>query len=114
MTKIYGIKNCGTMKKAFAWLDEQGIDYVFHDHRKDGLSEADLDLWLEKLGFEAMLNRQGTTWRKLDQDVKDRIDMVTARQLMLDNPAIIKRPLLVKDQEMLLGFSVDTYQAFFA
>jgi arsenate reductase len=92
MTIIYGIKNCDTMKKAMKWLDAQGIDYTFHDFRKDGLEAKQLDGWLKTLGWETLLNRRGMTWRKLSDEVKDNIDEKSARQLMLDNPAIIKRP----------------------
>jgi arsenate reductase len=113
MTIIYGIKNCDTMKKAMKWLDAQGIDYAFHDYRKDGLDAKQLDGWLKTIGWETLLNRRGMTWRKLSDEVKDNIDEKSARQLMLDNPAIIKRPVLHSGKQWLVGFKADEYKDFF-
>jgi arsenate reductase (glutaredoxin) len=113
MTTLYGIKNCDTMKKARAWLDAAGIDYVFHDYKKDGLSPELLDQWLVSPGWEALINKRGTTWRKLDESVKAGIDASSARQVMLDNPSIIKRPLLDFGDRKVLGFAADEYAALF-
>lgn len=110
---LYGISNCDTIKKAKAWLDKEAIAYSFHDYRKQGLDSSMLTPWVDSLGWEALLNRRGTTWRKLPDDVKENIDRASAIAIMLENPSIIKRPLLVKGNEMHLGFSVSDYQDFF-
>ncbi|MCY0964129.1 ArsC family reductase [Parathalassolituus penaei] len=113
MITLYGIKNCDTMKKARAWLDEADVAYQFHDYKKDGLSPELLDLWLQNPGWEALLNRRGTTWRKVPEDVRDNINEASARQLMLDNPSIIKRPLLDLGERKVLGFNADEYSSLF-
>lgn len=111
---LYGIKNCDTIKKARRYLDTSGIDYQFHDYRADGLDAELLQGFIAKLGWEAMLNTRGTTWRKLDESERAAVnDPASAQALMLAYPAIIKRPLLhATDGSMLLGFSESTYQAF--
>ncbi|WP_145559825.1 ArsC family reductase [Yersinia bercovieri] len=112
--KVYGIKNCDTIKKARRWLEEQGIAYQFHDYRVDGLSDERLQSFIDKLGWQPLLNTRGTTWRKLPEERRDSItDAQTAKVLMLEQPAIIKRPLLeAANGEMLLGFNVESYQSF--
>jgi arsenate reductase len=110
---IYGIKNCDTMKKARAWLDAHGVEYRFHDFRKDGLTAKQLDAWLKELGWETLLNRRGQLWRKLDEKVRDNINAAAARQLMLDNPAIIKRPLLDLGRQRHVGFKPEDYAHLF-
>ncbi|MCD8524014.1 MAG: ArsC family reductase [Saccharospirillaceae bacterium] len=109
MITMYGIKNCDTIKKARQWLDDAGVDYQFHDYKKDGLSPELLDGWISELGYEALLNKRGTTWRNLTDDIKDNINERSARALMLDNPSIIKRPLLDTGSVKVLGFSVTEY-----
>ncbi|MCT7358405.1 ArsC family reductase [Thalassolituus sp. 59MF3M-4] len=109
MVTMYGIKNCDTIKKARKWLEDAGVDYQFHDYKKDGLSAELLDGWIRELGYEALLNKRGTTWRKLPDDIKDNIDEQSARAVMLDNPSIIKRPLLDTGSAKVLGFSVTEY-----
>jgi len=95
MTTVYGISNCDTVKRARAWLAEQGVEYSFHDYKKAGVPEARLDAWLKTLGWERLLNRQGTTWRKLDDATKAAVsDAASARALMLQQPSVIKRPLV--------------------
>jgi len=111
---IYGIKNCDTMKKAMAWLDERGVQYRFHDFRKDGLETKQLDLWLKELGWEALLNRRGQLWRKVADEVKESIDATSARELMLDNPGIIKRPVLDVNRHRHVGFDPEKYAKLFA
>lgn len=111
---VYGIANCDTIKKAKKWLDKEGIEYRFHDYRKQGLDTNLLNHWVDNLGWEALLNKRGTTWRKLPDDLKDNIDQASAIGIMLENPAIIKRPLLIKGDKMMLGFSDSQYQTFFA
>ena len=113
MYTVYGIKNCDTMKKAMKWLDDAGIAYHFHDYKKDGLSPELVDSWLNQLGWEDLINRRGTTWRKLDESVREGMDNDSARQVMLENPSIIKRPLLDTGRERILGFKADDYEARF-
>jgi len=110
---LYGIPNCDTIKKARAWLSTRGIEFEFHDYRKQGLDREQLQSMVAVLGWEAMLNRRGTTWRALPDPLKDRIDVESAIGVMLDNPAIIKRPILAKDEQLHLGFSAAQYQEIF-
>ncbi|MGL4205282.1 MAG: ArsC family reductase [Aeromonadaceae bacterium] len=107
---VYGIRNCDTIKKTLKWLDERGLSYRFHDYRKDGLSPELLAEFVAQLGWESLLNKRGTTYRALDAEVKNRLDDHTARELMLSQPAIIKRPLLVFNHHYLLGFDEHQYQ----
>ena len=115
MLTMYGIKNCDTIKKARRWLEAHQIAYQFHDYRADGLDRAQLDTFIAELGWQALLNTRGTTWRKLDESLRNSIDNAdAAAALMLEMPAIIKRPLLCKPgQPMLLGFSETLYSDFF-
>lgn len=113
VTTIYGIKNCDTMKKAFRWLDEHNVEYRFHDYRKDGLERELLSQWIEQLGWEAIVNKRGTTWRKLDPDTQNTMSNETAVEVLLEQPAMIKRPLLDHAQSLTLGFKPDQYQAIF-
>ncbi|MCB1754359.1 MAG: ArsC family reductase [Gammaproteobacteria bacterium] len=112
MKTIYGIKNCDTMKKAMRWLEDNGVAFTFHDYRKDGLDPALLEK-IEKLaGWENLLNKRGTTWRKLDEATKSQIDRDSIMQLMIQQPALIKRPLLIEGKKFLLGFKPEEYQRF--
>ncbi|PHM66647.1 arsenate reductase [Xenorhabdus stockiae] len=120
---LYGIKNCDTVKKARRWLEDQEIPYRFHDYRADGLSPDLLQLFIEQLGWESLLNTRGTTWRKLTDEQKSAINNAeAAKALMLEQPAIIKRPLLASQEEntsqktgsYLLGFKAEQYQQFFS
>ncbi|HFP9330906.1 TPA: ArsC family reductase [Raoultella planticola] len=112
MLTMYGIKNCDTIKKARRWLEAHQIAYQFHDYRADGLDRELLNTFIAELGWEALLNTRGTTWRKLDETVRAGINNAdAAAALMLEMPAIIKRPLLcTPGQPMLLGFSELTYK----
>jgi len=110
---LYGIPNCDTIKKARAWLDDHAIRFRFHDYRKQGLDRKQLQSMTSALGWEAMLNRRGTTWRALPSEVKDHIDVTTAVRLMLENPAIIKRPILATDDRLHVGFSDGQYREIF-
>jgi arsenate reductase len=113
MITMFGIKNCDTIKKARKWLGAEGIEYHFHDYKKDGLSPDMLNAWVKDLGWEALINKRGTTWRKLPEEVKESVDQVSAIQIMLDNASIIKRPLLINDADSkLLGFKAEEYQEF--
>ena len=116
MTILYGIKNCDTIKKARRWLDEHQVEYRFHDYRVDGLTPELLATFIGELGWEALLNTRGTTWRKLDEQVRAGINNAdAAAALMLEMPAIIKRPLLCAPaQPMLLGFSDERYSQWLA
>ncbi len=108
---MYGIPNCDTIKKARKWLDQQGIAYQFHNYKKDGTDPARLEQWAEQLGWEALINKRGTSWRKLDQDTRDQIDLARALEVMQQNPSIIKRPLLeTAEGKLLLGFDPDLWQ----
>ena len=114
---MYGLspKVCDTIKKARRWLETHGVEYRFHDYRADGLDAEFLHTAIAELGWEALLNTRGTTWRKLDESLRASInDASSAAKLMLEMPAIIKRPLLcAPGQPMLLGFSDSLYQTFF-
>lgn len=113
---LYGIKNCDTIKKARKYLENQQVNYLFHDYRVDGLNAGILQGFIEQLGWEALLNTRGTTWRKLSEEVRSKVNNAeNAAELMLQYPAIIKRPLLRShDGSMLPGFSEATYQSFIA
>jgi Spx/MgsR family transcriptional regulator len=98
MTTVYGIPNCDTVKKARALLDGKHRAYVFHDFKKAGVPEARLDRWISSLGWEALLNRKGTTWRKLDEATRAGVtDAASARRLMIEQPSVIKRPVVEWD-----------------
>lgn len=98
MTTLYGIPNCDTVKKARAWLAGHGIEYRFHDYKKQGVPEPRLDAWILALGWEPLVNRQGTTWRRLDEADRAAVcDAASARALMLANPSVIKRPVVEWD-----------------
>ncbi len=95
---VYGIPNCNTVKKARAWLDEQGQAYTFHDYKKQGVPADRLDAWIKQVGWEVLVNRQGTTWRQLDDATKAGVvDVASARALMLDKASVIKRPVVEKN-----------------
>ncbi len=110
MTIIYGISNCDTVRKAKRWLDEQQIDYQYHDFRKQGLEKELLDSWVDQLGWEVLLNRRGTTWRKLAKTDTEDLDQNRAIALMLENPSLIKRPVLDHTGRISVGFSEPQYQ----
>ena len=110
MVILYGISNCDTIRKARHWLDQQHIDYRFHDYRKHGLDSALLSAWADELGWQALLNRRGTTWRKLPAADRDGIDRERALALLLQHPAMIKRPLLDSGGQRLLGFDEQAYR----
>ncbi|MGI9279964.1 MAG: ArsC family reductase [Endozoicomonas sp.] len=113
MITLYGISNCDTIRKARKWLTAADIEYCFHDYRKDGLDKASLQKWSDELGWEALLNRRGTTWRQLPEEQKASVDATSAIELMLEQPAMIKRPLLDTGSKRVLGFSDKQYQELF-
>jgi arsenate reductase len=107
---IYGIKNCDTMKKARGWLDGHGVEYVFHDYKTAGIDRKRLGGWAKKVGWETLLNRAGTTFRKLPEADKEGIDVAKAIALMLDQPSLIKRPVLdLGGGKLLVGFKPEIY-----
>jgi arsenate reductase len=112
---MYGIKNCDTIKKARAWLDTRGVAYAFHDYKTAGLDRERLEGWTRELGWEPLVNRAGTTFRKLADAEKSNLDETRALALMLANPSLVKRPVLAitsgKKTRLLVGFSPDAYAA---
>lgn len=104
MVVLYGIKNCDSIKKARKWLDQNAIEYRFHDYRTDGLDRALLQRFIDGLGWEALLNKSSTSWRQLTDAQKTGLDAEKALALMLDMPTLIKRPLLDTESELVLGF----------
>jgi arsenate reductase len=110
---IYGIKNCDTMKKARAWLDKAGVQYAFHDYKTAGIDKAHLDRWSKDIGWETLLNRAGTTFRKLPDKDKEGLTAAKAMKLMMEQPSMIKRPVLETGKALLVGFKPDDYKAAF-
>lgn len=111
MNTLYGISNCDTVKKARAWLNAQGQAHVFHDFKKQGVPADRLDAWLHTLGWERLLNRQGTTWRKLDEATRSGVtDSASARALMLQQPSVIKRPVLEWGSDTTVGFQPEDWR----
>jgi Spx/MgsR family transcriptional regulator len=106
---IYGIKNCDTMKKARAWLDGHGVAYAFHDYKAQDIERARLEAWARDVGWETLLNRAGTTFRKLPDKDKAGINERKALALMLEQPSMIKRPVLDAGGRLLVGFTPETY-----
>ena len=110
---IYGIKNCDTMKKARAWLADHSVEATFHDYKVSGVDRAHLERWCAEAGWETVLNRAGTTFRKLDEADKQDLDAKKAIALMLAQPSMIKRPVIEADGRILVGFKPDLYEQFF-
>ena len=111
--EIYGIKNCDTMKKAIAWLNKHEIPFVFHDYKKLGIDRTSIESWLSQVSWDELINKRGTTWRKLPDADKENIDNDKAIQLMIENTSLIKRPILVKDNRLKLGFKEEVYDSIF-
>ncbi len=109
MTKVYGIRNCDTMKKAFAWLDGRGIAYDFHDYKKLGADEAVLRKWAAQAGWEKIINTRGPSFRKLPPEKQANLSEKKAFALMLENPSMIKRPIVEAGRTLLVGFDPDEY-----
>ena len=107
---IYGIKNCDTMKKARAWLDQHGVDYDFHDYKSRGIEKEKLASWAKKAGWEMLPNRAGTTFKKLPDKDKQGLTKAKAVKLMLANPSMIKRPVLESGARLLVGFKPEDYE----
>jgi len=111
---LYGIPNCDTVKKARTWLDARELEYIFHDYKKEGADPARLTEWIEAKGVDTVLNRRGTTFRKLSEEQKADIDAAKAVKLLQDNPSMIKRPVLEHDGALLVGFKEDEWSAHFS
>jgi len=108
---FYGIPNCDTVKKARAWLDGEGVDYAFHDYKKEGADPARLQRWVKAKGWEVLLNRAGTTFRKLPDEAKEGLDAQKAITLMVEQPSMIKRPVVEYPAGLLVGFKEAEWQA---
>ena len=108
---VYGIPNCDSVKKARVWLSEHGIDYTFHDFKKQGVPADAVDLWLSQVSWEVLVNRKGTTWRKLDSALQASVtDAASARALMLEHASVIKRPVVVKGETVTVGVNPEVWQ----
>jgi arsenate reductase len=104
MITVYGIANCDTCRKARKWLDQAGIAHRFHDFRKDGLEAGPVEAWSDEIGLEKLVNRRGTTWRSLPDEQKDRLEAGDATALMVENPTLLKRPVIDLGDRRLVGF----------
>jgi arsenate reductase len=112
MTTIYGIKNCATMKKAFDWCEAHGVDYVFHDYKKQGVPRDSLVLWCQTVGWKSLVNTRGATWRKLSAEQQDISTQSKAVALMLEYPSLIKRPVVETGAQLLIGFEPQLFDSF--
>ncbi|WP_105171526.1 ArsC family reductase [Pseudoalteromonas sp. T1lg24] len=114
MIKLFGIPNCDTIKKAKKWLEQNNIEYTFHDYRKDGVSSEMVNNFCQQLDWQQVLNKRGTTYRQLDDATKENLNAESAVALLVEQPAMIKRPILEKNGEFHLGFKADQYQSIFS
>jgi arsenate reductase len=108
-TVIYGIRNCDTMKKARSWLEAHRVAHQFHDYKSSGIAPERLAAWVKAVGWEALLNRAGTTFRKLPEASRDNLTEAKATKLMLEQPSMIKRPVLERGKTLIVGFSPEKY-----
>ncbi|AQA19824.1 ArsC family reductase [Halioglobus japonicus] len=113
MITLYGIKNCDTVKKARKWLDEKGMDYRFHDFRADGVDADQVANWLDSLGWETVVNRRSTTWKGLSSEQREGMDRDSALSAIVEEPTLVKRPLLDTGGEYHCGFKADQYAQIF-
>lgn len=114
LTTLYGIPNCDTVKQARSWLDQHGMRYQFHDFKKNGVPEAALDRWLADAGWDTLVNRRGTTWRRLDEAARSAvIDTASARAVLLAQPSLIKRPVVewLSPARLTVGFDAAAWEA---
>jgi arsenate reductase len=110
--KVYGIPNCNSVKKARDWLTAQGLEYTFHDFKKEAVTAGLIETWLKKTSLDTLINRKGTTWRALSDHEKSMADQKnSAIELMIQKPSLIKRPVIVKSSNLVLGFDLDTYKS---
>lgn len=114
MATLYGIKNCDTVKKARKWLDKKAIDYQFHDFREDGLEKKLVQGWVNSLGWEGLINKRSTTWKGLDAKTKATLDDHSIIDTVLQQPTLIKRPVLIAEDQLLIGFKETDYNAVFS
>ncbi|WP_432696618.1 ArsC family reductase [Marinobacterium sp. YM272] len=112
MTTVYGISNCDTVRKTRKWLDANGIEFSFHDFRKDGLDADSVNRWCDALGIDTVLNKRGTTWRQLPETERD-VDEAGLRALLVTHPTLIKRPVLEHGDTIRVGFKAEEYAALF-
>ncbi|CAI8170546.1 MAG: Regulatory protein MgsR [Cellvibrionales bacterium UBA7375] len=110
---IYGISNCDTVKKAKNWLDSHNIDYQFHDFRKDGINKDIINVWLNTVAWDKILNKRSTSWRNLDASTQQAINATNVVDLLIENPTLIKRPVMDVNDIITVGFNSDTYQGIF-
>lgn len=110
---VYGIPNCDTLKKARKWLDAHDVSHEFHDYKKQGIDKASLTRWCRELGWEALVNRRGTTWRKLPEADREGLNQTRAIRLMMDNNSLIKRPVIDTGDALLVGFDESQYEKTF-
>lgn len=111
MITLYGIPNCGSVKKARDWLESQNIAYEFHDFKKAGIDKNTIAGWMQQVSWEVLVNKKGTTWRGLPETTKDGVtNAASATKLMIENSSVIKRPVLCKGKTVLVGFDADTYE----
>jgi arsenate reductase len=113
MLRIYGIKNCDTMKKAFSWLDTHGVAYEFVDYKKTGVAASLLPDWNRRAGWKTLLNTRGLMWKKLSDEQRTDVDEAKALTLMAEYPSLIKRPVADSGKSLLVGFDIDCYNAEF-
>ncbi|QHB17118.1 MULTISPECIES: ArsC family reductase [Mannheimia] len=114
ITLVYGIKNCDTVKKALKWLEENQQNPILHDYRADGLDSDWLVKMAAKFGWENLVNKRSTTWRNLDEAIKHNLNSETALKVLIEQPTLIKRPIVIQNDIALLGFNKNEYQAIFA
>lgn len=112
MIRVYGIKNCNTVKKALTWLENNGKEFVFHDYKKEPATEGKLKEWEKEISWESLLNRKGTTWRKLSKEDQEKVvDAQSANAVLLENNSMIKRPVIEHGKGLILGFDEEEYNA---
>ena len=112
---VYGIPNCDSVKKARVWLTDHGVDYVFHDFKKQGVPPEAVDVWLQHVNWDVLVNRKGTTWRKLDLTLQASVvDKASARALMLKHASVVKRPVVVKGQTVIVGVNPEAWESVVA
>ncbi len=111
MFTLYGIKNCDTVKKARRWLEDNNVEFTFHDFRADGLNQDQVQAWLDELGHAVLVNKRSTTWKQLDDGQKDQALGNAAAALLVEHPTLIKRPVLDTGKQRQVGFSAANYQA---
>ena len=114
MTTIYGINNCDTVKKALKWLNTNNIEFTFHDFRKDGLTEEQLNQFVEMSDWQLLMNKRSTSFRNLDDNIKQNLSDENCMSACLEQPTLIKRPVLIHNSQLFVGFKDKTYQEIFA